>query len=1469
MQNQTSSITEPYKGLRPYEAQDRDIFFGRDTERDILIDKILSHKLTLLFAATGVGKSSLLHASVLPKLKESEELDVVYFRDWSGANPLEMLKNSVLALLGEQGKTEAGFEMEDNLRLKDFFHTISAFSSEPLVIMLDQFEEFFYYQRFNKEFQNIVKQIAESVNDRQSPVVFVFSMREDFALELNAFKEELPTTLFQNFYRLEKLSAEKAAKAIEEPVKNFGFAYEDSLLNDLLQDLADREKQSRFGTVSAPLTDSPAYVEPPYLQIVCTQLWEMEKQNPEKKIRLEVYKKKGRAAGFVDAYFQNVMKEFSAEEKRIASRAFDFLITPYGTKMAYPIKYLANLIMVKESELIKILNKLEAFRILRKQSRQEDIWYELYHDIFSKIIHKWNDYFKDSESYHLRLCHDNKMSDMIELYRGRITTLNTMGLINYEIETGYKRNLLEPDKIFIEKQLGEYDTVFIELIGMMPLTQRILEYWKLGEITKSLKLAEVSISESDIVRSQNVIEILAGFYSVKSITILKNYINEASYNIKKMIIKSMEFMPYHLVKDSLNKQLTDVYTEIRTVALDVLGKIGNTDSVVNILPLLKDRSADVRRSAVSALINLGITDAVKDILPLLKDQDVSVRSSAVSALVNLLRRMSLKDKDIVPLLKDQNVSVRSSAVSALGNLGKAESVKDIVPLLTDQDSSVRSSAVSALVKIGSAESVKDIVPLLKDQDASVRSSAVSALINIGITDAVKNILPLLNDEEADVRGSAVSALAELDCMESVKDIFPMLNDQGWYVRSSVVYILGKISNAESVKSIVPLLKDQHWIVRRSAVSALAEFGSMESVKAIVPLYKDHDWSVRSSAVSALVKIGSKDAVKNILPLLKDHDWSVRRSAIWALENLGSKDAVKNILPLLKDENAYVRGSAVGALVNLGSKDAVKNILPLLNDEEADVRGSAVSALAELDCMESVKDIFPMLNDQGWYVRSSVVYILGKISNAESVKSIVPLLKDQHWIVRRSAVSALAEFGSMESVKAIVPLYKDQDANVRGTVAEALEKLGSPESVKGIVPLLKDSSDYVRGSALSALAQLGGIEHVKYIVPLLKDQNAYVGGSAMEVLKKLGSEDSVKIFIPLLKDENVSVRRSAVIAIGKLAPCENMNIIKELYEKEKEDNGVRLAAALVLLMQNDTEGLDFIKEKAKSKEDEDRKRTATILGELPSVQGTALLLEMLADKVPDVRETVVISLGKISSPEILAYLKNTALKEKERMYTRSLAVTGIGNIKTEEAVNTLLEFLKSPEENIQFRAIKALGKNRTAKALPDLLNLLKIQEQRKAQWRKIRDENTDSYTEPQMKNWRTRLEAVSPKTYMECELAYAIAQIDPEKQGIRLLSHDLSAVREGAWMGIGKTRKTELLETLYSIRKQTDKPWERHAAFRAIDYLLIEIEEFGGKADLEFLEKFFPSITEDRLSEGVKTRVEWTIEQMKMREKGKS
>lgn len=158
-----------------------------------------------------------------------------------------------------------------------------------MVIILDQFEEFFNYQRYSNVFNPFICQLAETIVNREINTTFVISMREDFALELNAFKPHLPTLLFENFYRLEKLTHASAYQAIKLPLEQVGFQYETGLLDILITDLSQREQIDRFGLSAAALLEAPTLVEPPHLQIVCQQLWEHDRNNPQKLLTQATY----------------------------------------------------------------------------------------------------------------------------------------------------------------------------------------------------------------------------------------------------------------------------------------------------------------------------------------------------------------------------------------------------------------------------------------------------------------------------------------------------------------------------------------------------------------------------------------------------------------------------------------------------------------------------------------------------------------------------------------------------------------------------------------------------------------------------------------------------------------------------------------------------------------------------------------------------------------------------------------------------------------------------------------------------------------------------------------------------------------------------------------------------------------------------------------------------------------------------
>jgi hypothetical protein len=221
-------------------------------------------------------------------------------------------------------------------------------------------------------------------------------MREDFLAELSVFRDKVPG-LFHNYYRLQRLSLQQAREAIIKPVQQeaFEFCYEEGLLDRLLTDLAARHKEPE----DAQRPDLPqrtfAAVEGPYLQIVCMELWHREQHNPEKTLRQATYDALGGANTIVKRYFEQIMAGCTAAERKLAARAFAFLVTEWGTKMAYPESVLAKILKVRLERLQPLLRRLNAARILRDEQRPEGTWYELYHDMFAGIIEGWSRAFSN------------------------------------------------------------------------------------------------------------------------------------------------------------------------------------------------------------------------------------------------------------------------------------------------------------------------------------------------------------------------------------------------------------------------------------------------------------------------------------------------------------------------------------------------------------------------------------------------------------------------------------------------------------------------------------------------------------------------------------------------------------------------------------------------------------------------------------------------------------------------------------------------------------------------------------------------------------------------------------------------------------------------------------------------------------------------------------------------------------------
>jgi hypothetical protein len=124
----------PYKFLDSFEEKDAAIFFGRKLETKDLLSQVLAHPLTILYAKSGTGKTSLLKAGIIPELAQEGDL-AVYVRILK--DPFTEVRQALNSCLHHP------LEISQDTDLHDFLALINKREKRSLVLILDQFEEFF------------------------------------------------------------------------------------------------------------------------------------------------------------------------------------------------------------------------------------------------------------------------------------------------------------------------------------------------------------------------------------------------------------------------------------------------------------------------------------------------------------------------------------------------------------------------------------------------------------------------------------------------------------------------------------------------------------------------------------------------------------------------------------------------------------------------------------------------------------------------------------------------------------------------------------------------------------------------------------------------------------------------------------------------------------------------------------------------------------------------------------------------------------------------------------------------------------------------------------------------------------------------------------------------------------------------------------------------------------------------------
>jgi formylglycine-generating enzyme required for sulfatase activity len=304
----------PYRGLAPFEAEHRSLFFGREADIRAVLERLRSRPLVLVAGDSGTGKSSLCRAGVLPRVaagaldagREHATLTL-----WPGLRPLDALAATLAPVLGWK-EAELVTALADRPAWLGPALREAHSRGRGLLLFVDQLEELLTLSEPVQaaHFARLLGELALPA----AGVQVLLAARGDFLTRLCAFPG-LGDEAERALYILRPLSPEGVREAIVGPARSRGVAFESG---ELLQELV---ASTAHGEGSLPL-----------LQFTLAELW--ERRNPAQgRITREALDAMGGVAGALSRHADGVLARLDAGEHAAARRLLLRLVTAEGTRI--------------------------------------------------------------------------------------------------------------------------------------------------------------------------------------------------------------------------------------------------------------------------------------------------------------------------------------------------------------------------------------------------------------------------------------------------------------------------------------------------------------------------------------------------------------------------------------------------------------------------------------------------------------------------------------------------------------------------------------------------------------------------------------------------------------------------------------------------------------------------------------------------------------------------------------------------------------------------------------------------------------------------------------------------------------------------------------------------------------------------------------------------------------------------------
>jgi len=1004
------SASAALRGLLPFEEGDELPGRGRDAQDIFTLVSSSSFRFGVLWGESGCGKTSLLRAGLIPKLRNEKFLPLYVGKPTN--NPQGVIRSALL-------QEVSGLEKQTNQSLNHLLKS-AAPKGKKFVVLIDQFEEFFLTNRTPKSRAGFIKWLGETIADENMPVVFLIGIRGDFFAQLQNFAPQIPEpTSIHTTYQLQNFDIEQAKQIFSAAAKADGIPFEQELIQAVIRELETEE-----------------FIRPAELQVVGTRL------KRKSVITLNRYEILGGARGILSSYISDEIKQSPNDQTaRLVLRLMcaDTVETKSPTDLG--LDDILHRISGTEApsnrpeEIQAILNQFVTARVL---IHTDDDKYNLAHDYLAPYVRTATEGTETNTERANRMLKryvaEYREDRRTQIPFGRVRMIQRFA--SPEVVAKDKaQELIKRSRRAFYMLVATLVAPFIFLLGLYVFYLTNAYYFSTDNEYIALRAGSPGFT------------FLPGFHRVWIQTDFKRgNLKEASdidnQKLTGYRFQSAEEGEYQLWGEKLALQLepisqaqtwrllgdpvrageilTTTITDpkadftLRSNAIDALGLLAQTNTQANtssMLQALVDIVTDprveppvLRSEAINSLESLAQTkpreftsSMLQELVDIVTDatEDSRLRSNVITALGSLVQvNAQAVTPDILQGLVDvvtdatEDSSRRFNAASALESLAQpnvqtitSDMLRDLVATIIDPTvgSDLRSKAASALGALARVNTeavtsgmLQDLVDVVVDptEDTSLRSEAASALESLAqvnaqavTPDILQDLVDIVTDttEDSSRRSNAVSALESLAQPNTQAVTSNMLQD---LVDTVIDPTVDSGLHSDATGALESLAQVNTQVV------------TSDMMQGLVDIFTDtaRDADLRSNAASALISLAQPNTqavTSNMLQDLVDaatnptEDADFRSNAAIVLGSVAQangQEVNSNVLQALVDvvtdptadySLRYYVATILRSITQVNTQAVTSNVLQNLVDfvtntmEEVSLRSEAAGALESL------------------------------------------------------------------------------------------------------------------------------------------------------------------------------------------------------------------------------------------------------------------------------------------------------------------------------------------------------------------------------------------------------------------------------------------------------------------------------------------------------------------------------------------